>query len=421
MALRDHGTVFDAALGRLTDLLSPGSLLEATPESLVVAETDGSILYANGAFVRLTGFDREHLVGRSVGTLLVEDVALRNETDPFLASCARPDGEQIPVEVHVGRIDAAIPLLIVTLRDRTELELGRAARFEAEAKYRALVEHIPAIVYLDPVDEDSESIYVSPQVVELLGISQEEWLTDPYAWRHHVHPGDIDRAWDEYRHAYQTNQPLNHEYRMVHEDGSLRWVLEQAYPIDDENGDPWLIQGVIFDITERKRAEEQVAFLAYHDKLTGLPNRVLFEEMLEASLARARRHELAVGVLYLDLDNFKLVNDSLGHHAGDALLRQLAERLRHCTRETDLVARHGGDDFLLLLADLEHGPSATTEIDAEVVAAESVAVRVREALQRPFDLDGTLFYATGSVGISLFPHDALDAIGLLKNADTAMY
>ena len=420
-SVREPETLFQAALGRLTDLLSPGSLLEATPESLLVAETDGSILYANGAFERLTGFDREQLVGRSVAALLGEDVALRSGTDPFLASCARGDGGEIPVEVHLGRIDAAVPLLIVTLRDRTELEQGRAARFEAEAKYRALVEHIPAVVYLDPVDEDSESIYVSPQVVELLGISQEEWLTNPYAWRHHVHPDDIDRAWDEYRHAYHSNQPLNHEYRMVHEDGTLRWVLEQAYPIDDEHGDPWLIQGVIFDITERKRAEEQVAFLAYHDKLTGLPNRALFEEMLESALARARRHDLGVGVLYLDLDNFKLVNDSLGHHAGDELLKQLADRLRGCTRETDLVARQGGDEFLLLLSDLERGLGPVPGTEAAVLVAESVAARVHEALQEPFDLAGVEFFASASVGVSLFPHDAVDATGLLKNADTAMY
>ena len=286
-----------------------------------------------------------------------------------------------------GRIEAATPLLVVTLRDRTELEEGRTARFEAEAKYRALVEHIPAVVYLDPVDENAESIYVSPQVVELLGISQDEWLTDPYAWRHHVHAEDIDRAWDTYRHAYNAHEPLNHEYRMVHEDGTVRWVLEQAYPIDDEGGDPWLIQGVIFDITERKRAEEQVAFLAYHDKLTGLPNRALFEEMLETAIARARRHDLGVGVLYLDLDNFKLVNDSLGHHAGDELLKQLAERLSGCTRETDLVARQGGDEFLLLLADLERGMGPVEGTEAGMFVAESVATRVHEALQEPFDLE----------------------------------
>jgi len=178
---------------------------------------------------------------------------------------------------------------------------------------------------------------------------------------------------------------------------------------------------VIFDITERKKAEEQVAFLAYHDKLTGLPNRVLFEELLELSLARARRHELGVGVLFLDLDNFKLVNDSLGHHAGDLLLEQLAERLRGCTRETDLVARQGGDEFLLLLSDLERGSGVVPGTDAEVVVAEFVATRVREALAEPFDLSGTRFYATGSTGISLFPRDAHDAASLMRNADAAMY
>ena len=419
--LREPATLFEAALGRLSDVLTPGSLLEATPESLVVAETGGEIIYANAACERLTGFGRGELLGRTVEGLLATDLADHPAGSAFETTCTRRDGVELPVEVHIGRIESASPLLVVTLRDRTEVEAGRAARFEAEAKYRALVEHIPAVVYLDPVDEDSESIYVSPQVVELLGIQQEEWLTNPYAWRHHVHPEDIDRAWDEYQHAYNAHEPLNHEYRMVHEDGSVRWVLEQAYPIDDEQGDPWLIQGVIFDITERKRAEEQVAFLAYHDKLTGLPNRALFEEMLEAAIARARRHDLGVGVVYLDLDNFKLVNDSLGHHAGDELLQQLAERLRGCTRETDLVARQGGDEFLLLLADLDRGLGPEVGTEAGLLVAESVATRVHEALQEPFDLGGVEFFTSASLGVSLFPQDATDATALLKNADTAMY
>ena len=292
---------------------------------------------------------------------------------------------------------------------------------DAERRYRALVEQIPAVVYLDPVREDSDSLYVSPQVVELLGVSQEEWIVDPYCWRSHVHPEDIERVWQEYTAAYNNHLPLNHEYRMVHEDGTIKWVMEQAYPIDDSEGNPWLVQGMIFDITERKKAEEQVAFLAYNDKLTGLPNRALFEEMLEISLARARRHDLGVGVLFLDLDNFKLVNDSLGHAAGDVLLVQLAERLRGCTRETDLVARQGGDEFLLLLSDLERGSGTLPGTDAATLVAESVAERVHEALREPFDLGGTQFYASGSVGISLFPQDAHDLDSLLKNADTAMY
>ncbi len=139
-----------------------------------------------------------------------------------------------------------------------------------------------------------------------------------------------------------------------------------------------MIQGVIFDISARKAAEEQVAFLAYHDKLTGLPNRVLFEEMLENAISRARRHDLGVGVIFLDLDNFKLVNDSLGHAAGDMLLAQLAERLRVCTRETDLVARQGGDEFLLLLSDLDRndaGPTSENGHDRGRVGGRRVCTR----------------------------------------------
>ncbi len=208
---------------------------------------------------------------------------------------------------------------------------------------------------------------------------------------------------------------------MVHEDGTVKWVQEQASIVRNEAGEPWLIQGVIFDISERKAAEEQVAFLAYHDKLTGLPNRALFEEMVEMALARAGRHGLGVGVLFLDLDNFKLVNDSLGHHAGDQLLEQLAERLRVCTRETDLVARQGGDEFLMLLSDLERGTGALPGTDAALLVAESVAARVKEALEAPFELNGQEFYASASIGISLYPQDATDAQELLRNSDAAMY
>ena len=136
---------------------------------------------------------------------------------------------------------------------------------------------------------------------------------------------------------------------MVHEDGSIRWVLEQAYPINDEHGNPWLIQGVIFDISARKAAEAQVAFLAYHDRLTGLPNRALLEEQLTRDLTRARRSGAPVALLYFDLDNFKLVNDSLGHTAGDEVLRETALRVSELTRTGDVLARQGGDEFLLLL------------------------------------------------------------------------
>jgi diguanylate cyclase (GGDEF)-like protein/PAS domain S-box-containing protein len=417
----ERAPVADAAAVDLAATIEPGSLLEATPECLVVTRADGRILFANHRFEQLTGFDRDELVGRSIELLVAADILDLQPGSGIEALCRTSGGGDLPVDVHVGRIEGPEELLVVTLRDASDLQAGREARFEAEAKYQALVEQIPAVVYLDPVDENSDSIYVSPQVVTLLGVDPQEWLTDPYCWRNHVHPDDFDRAWQEYEDAFNSRTTLNHEYRMVHEDGTVKWVLEQAYPIADEHGDPWLIQGVIFDISARKAAEEQVAFLAYHDKLTGLPNRLLFEEMLGNAISRARRHDLGVGVVYLDLDNFKLVNDSLGHAAGDQLLAQLAERLRGCTRETDLVARQGGDEFLLLLSDLDRGTGSIPGTDAAMVVAESVAARVHEALAEPFQLNGTEFIATGSVGISLFPQDALDAEALMQNADSAMY
>ncbi len=162
----------------------------------------------------------------------------------------------------------------------------------------------------------------------------------------------------------------------------------------DPQGSPKFVISMVVNVTERKLAEERVAFLAYHDKLTGLPNRTLFEEMLGTAVARARRHDTSVGVLYLDLDNFKLVNDSLGHAAGDELLIELAERLRRCTRETDIVARQGGDEFLVLLPDLERVATRRRPTPA-VKIAEMVAGRVHAALAKPFDLNGTEFHATG--------------------------
>jgi diguanylate cyclase (GGDEF)-like protein/PAS domain S-box-containing protein len=401
----------------------PRGLLEATPECLVVVAADGRVVYANHRVEALSGLAQDELVGHPVAELIHVDVSLaESEGETLEGTCRHKDGSEVPIEVRVGKVDGPDGRsLVVTLRDLSALRDLESARFQTEAKYAALVEGIPAITYIDPVAQDQPSIFVSPQVKDLLGISPEEWLGDYYAWRDHVHPEDFTRAWEEYVEAYTNRESLTHEYRMVHEDGHVIWVSDQASFVRNEQGEPWLIQGVIFDITERKKAEEQVAFLAYHDKLTGLPNRVLFEEMLVHALARARRHELGVGVLFLDLDNFKLVNDSLGHQAGDELLRQLADRLRGCTRDTDLVARQGGDEFLLLLSDLERGAGSVPGADAELIAAETVAVRVREAMQPPFDLAGTSFYATGSIGIALYPRDGLDAETMMMNADAAMY
>jgi len=293
---------------------------------------------------------------------------------------------------------------------------------EADARYRAVVEQIPAIVYTDVVDDTMSTTYVSPQIHDLLGIFPEEYIADPDLWAKQLHPDDKEQALQSYLQGRTSGEPFSFEYRLLARDGRVVWFRDSAVVVNDRAGVPAFVHGVMFDITDRKNAEEQVAFLAYHDNLTGLPNRTMFEELLELGMARARRHDLSVAVLCIDVDDFKLVNESLGYEAGDALLRAVAERLREATRETDLVARQGGDEFLLLLADIEGGSVPGFEgTDGAILVVESVAARVHESLRAPFNVAGTELYVSASIGISMFPHDADDATALLKNADAAMY
>jgi len=163
------------------------------------------------------------------------------------------------------------------------------------------------------------------------------------------------------------------------------------------------------EIAEKKRAEERIRILAYHDALTGLPNRLLFQDRLRVALSLARRHQRRPAVLFLDVDRFKLVNDSLGHAFGDLVLKSVAERLLACVRESDTVARLGGDEFTLLLPDSGQGGDVAR-----------VARKALDSLRRPFSLEGREVFLTSSMGISMFPDDGSDVETLIKNADTAI-
>jgi diguanylate cyclase (GGDEF)-like protein/PAS domain S-box-containing protein len=322
---------------------------------------------------------------------------------------SRPDIDAL--RAAAGTLGACIS------RKRTELALG-----EAELKYRTLVEQIPAIVYIAGVGETGDWLYISPQLESILGYTPDEWMAHPAPFSAFLHPADRERVLAEEAFSGATGEPLRSEFRLISRDERTVWVRDEAMLIQDENGRPMFWQGVMYDVTDQKRAEEQVAFLAYHDKLTALPNRVMFEELLELALTRGRRTDMAVGVLYVDLDNFKLVNDSLGHAAGDQLLQMMGMRLREAVRDTDVVARQGGDEFLVLLADVERGSwGPRPEAENSVVVAQAVAGRIHDALREPFVIGDTEFFITASIGISLFPFDGDNAKNLLRNSDAAMY
>jgi diguanylate cyclase (GGDEF)-like protein/PAS domain S-box-containing protein len=247
-----------------------------------------------------------------------------------------------------------------------------------------------------------------------------EGMSSEEAYDAAVHPEDRE-LYDGATEGLWQREPVEVEYRLRDSRGEVRWVLDRMRPEREREDGSLLVSGVVADISERKRVEaeamEKLAHAALHDSLTGLANRASFLDHLELGLKRAARNEKAVGVLFIDLDNFKLVNDSFGHAAGDELLKAVGSRLEGAVRGMDVVARQGGDEFLILLTDLEN----RTADETSPPPTEVVARKVRTILREPFLVDGIEIYVSASVGISSYPADGDDADTLLKNADIAMY
>ncbi len=367
-----------------------------------------------GAVDGLPECERRVLSSEDVGSVLAVPLTVGSEWWGFIGF---DDARQARVwtDVEVDALRAASGSLGAAIeRQRAE----ETSRF-TEQQYRSIVEQIPAVTYIAELNLHGSAVYMSPQIEALLGHPPEDWTNDPDFWPKLIHPDDRAKALAENARHHETCAPFALDYRMFARDGHVVWVHDEASIVADEHGAPRYSHGFMMDISDRKHSEEQVAFLAYHDELTGLPSRSMFEELLNLSIPRARLHEGSVAVVCVDLDDFRLVNDSLGHALGDELLRLVADRLREATRETDLVARRGGDQFLLLLADLEREERG--DMDAAMLRAESVVQRIHDSLSTPFVLDGTEIYVSASMGISLFPQDADDPGGLQRNAEAAMY
>jgi diguanylate cyclase (GGDEF)-like protein/PAS domain S-box-containing protein len=277
-----------------------------------------------------------------------------------------------------------------------------------EAKYRSLVENLPAVVYTAEFGESGEWSYVSPQIADLLGFTAEEWLADRNLWFRQIHSADKSEALAKEEASRTTGAPLEAEYRMWTRSGETIWVRDEAAVVRDQAGDALFLQGVMVDISRRKDLESQLRHRTFHDALTGLANRALFLDRIDHAIARHGRTRTPITILVLDVDDFKIVNESLGHDAGDALLVEIAARLRRCLRPGDTVARIGGDEFAVLLEDLDED------------GAEVVTTRVMEVLARPVDLRGNEVVTRVSIGIAE-SEAGEQGTELLSKADAAMY
>ncbi|HYI10175.1 MAG TPA: EAL domain-containing protein [Thermoanaerobaculia bacterium] len=308
-----------------------------------------------------------------------------------------------------GSAARLIPAIERELREAAERANGRRAEDalrENERRFRSLIEHSSDIITV--LDAAGNILYESPSVERLLGHRPGDLigtsLTDQ------VHPDDAHTLASAIAASSHASGPVAAEFRMRQQGGEWRF-LEASVSNLLENA---AVRGVVLnsrDITARKQDEEMIRHLAYFDALTGLPNRQLFDDRLAQALAHSRRRGArGLAILFLDLDRFKTINDTLGHAAGDELLRTAASRLTTALREEDTVARLGGDEFLFLLPDVD---------DAE--AAARVASKIIGELAVPFQIHGHELHVTGSVGIALGPIDGTDADTLTRNADTALH
>ena len=276
---------------------------------------------------------------------------------------------------------------------------------ESEQKFRTLADTAPAAIF---IYQGTRFLYANEATATITGYPRDEFLALPTFWEI-LHPDDKDEVQRRGLARQQGESvPNRYEIRIIRKDGEERW-LDYSAGIVEYCGKP-AVMGTAFDITERKHAESQIASLAYHDTLTGLPNRLLFSDRLEQAILQGQRRTWRLGVLFLDLDRFKVINDSLGHGVGDRLLQALARRIASTLRSEDTVARLGGDEFTLLLPNVGRVEDVTL-----------VAEKLLEAVRRPVRIDNSELFVTASIGISLFPDDGDDPDVLVKNADTAMY
>ena len=398
-------------------------IIENVPVTIVVKDAaTRKFVLANRAAERLWSFDRREAIGKTPHDLFPKEKAdIMTEHDNRVVQADGPlffgehrnlggadNGSILTSKRITIRGDNGQPKYLITvIEDVTERHNLEKERDRNREFLDRIIEHVPSIIFVKNAS-DRRYVLVNRAAENFWGKSREDILGKT---SFEVFPkpeaGRLAARDDE---LLAANAAAFEERQMPAASGEMRSILSRRLAILGDDGKPQYLLGVAEDITERKNAEQRIAHLAHYDALTGLPNRVLLREKLEQELSFVRRGG-QLAVLYLDLDHFKSVNDTLGHSAGDELLKGVTTRMRNCLRDADILARLGGDEFAIVQTGLEHPTDAAT-----------LAQRLRDAVtQTVYELDGHQVVADISIGIALAPQDGTEVDQLLKCADMALY
>ena len=295
---------------------------------------------------------------------------------------------------------SAVP---VAFREYGEDDLSQD---EVVRRYRTLIEQLPLVVYVDELDAMSSNIFTSQQIEPILGYSVDEWAADSELFTRLLHPEDRERVLAAHVRTHETHEPLSIEYRLIARDGRIVWLRDEGVIVVDEHRRPLYLQGYLLDITREREAELQLRQLALYDPLTGLANRAFFHERLKHAIKLRHDEGQATGLLYIDLDDFKGINDRWGHDLGDDVLHEIGRRIERSVRPGDTAARLGGDEFAVVLTE------PVTPEDAV-----GVAERLLAEVGKPLDGGSGPLYTSASIGIAFGSDDET----LVREADIAMY
>ena len=290
----------------------------------------------------------------------------------------------------------------------TERKLSTQALQQAERSFRSIFENATEGIF--QTSPDGRYLNVNPALAAIYGFSSGAELIASIGDIQHQIYTDPSRRAEFMRLMRETGVVTNFVSEIRRKDGDDIWISENARAVQDEAGNLLFYEGTVEDVTETKLNQEKLEHLANHDPVTGLPNRLLMNDRLRQMMLSAQRSKSIVAVALVDLDHFKLINDTFGHNRGDQLLQTMSHRMLACVREADTVGRLGGDEFVLLLSGAGRGE-----------AMSQVVQRVLQTIARPSQIEGRELSVSCSVGVSIFPRDGRDVQTLLKNADTAMY